>query len=86
MMEFSFKDSPEWFTSYLVETHMDGFHVLAKETGVMNGGDYSILPLLNLAKQYFSDHGFNVDIREKQLWFIIDETLPEVTFNALKWS
>ena len=85
-MEFPFKDSPEWFTNYLVETHMDDFQALARETGVIKGGDYSILPLLNLGKQYFSDHGFNVDIREKQLWFIIDETLPEVTFNALKWS
>lgn len=85
MTEFSFKNSPEWFTNYLVETHLDQLHDIVKGTDVMSQSNF-FPKLLELAVEYFSNNGFVVDIRGQQLWFTIDETLPEVTYNALKWG
>lgn len=84
MIQFPFKDCPDWFTNYLVDTHMDGFH-----EHVIKQESRHTLPtsqLLSAAETYFSHHGFDVEIKDQQIWFSIDESLPSTSFLVLKWS
>ena len=83
MISFPFRHAPDWFSNYIVTTHMDNFHDLAKcYNNITTDRDV----LLEVSKKYFSEQGFNVKVCENQLWFELDDSLPEISFLALKWS
>ena len=83
MIQFPFRHSPDWFTNYLTDTHMHGFH---KHVTQEFGHKWDTDQLLSAAETYFSHHGFDVEIKDQQLWFSIDESLPSTSFIVLKWS
>ena len=81
-MKFTFKNSPEWFTNYVIETYVDEFHKHVKDvTCDLN----NIIPLLDAAVEFFSKKGFRVYCLNRELWFDLDET-QETTMLALRWA
>ena len=81
-MKFTFKNSPEWFTNYVIETYVDEFHKHVKDvTCDLN----NIIPLLDAAVEFFSEKGFRVYCLNRELWFDLDET-QETTMLALRWA
>ena len=83
-MKFSFKNSPEWFTNYVIEVYVDEFHEQVKDIGIGQDEDGRI-PLIEAAAEFFNEKGFRAYCYNRELWFDLDDT-SEYTLLALKWS
>ena len=81
-MKFAFKNSPEWFTNYVIEVYADEFH---EQVNAINWDQTDRIGLLDAAVEFFSQKGFRVHCLNRELWFDLDET-AEYTLMALKWS
>jgi hypothetical protein len=81
-MKFSFKNSPEWFTNYVIEIYADEFHQQVKD---VDWDQTDRIALLDAAAEFFTEKGFRSYCLNRELWFDLDED-QETTMLALQWS
>ena len=81
-MRFRFRDAPIWFSDHLMENYINELHKIQKKQQTL----FSNKRLFKeIAIEFFSSKGFTVWLdTDNHLWFDVDFTGPEWTFEILR--
>jgi len=83
-MKFRFRDGPVWFSDHVMENYINELHKIQKKQKTLIP-DFNEIKFKQLAVDFFSMKGFTVWLdQDNHLWFDVDFTGPEWTFEILR--
>jgi len=85
-MQFRFRDGPVWFSDHLMENYINELHELQKKAKTL-APDFNETEFKRIAVEFFTANGFKVWLdQDNHLWFDVNFTSPEWTYEILRSS
>jgi len=82
-MQFRLRESPEWFTTHLLNYYTDELHAI--EQVAKTDPNYNDQRFKQIAVDFFINKGFTVWLdQDNYLWFDVDADSAKWTFEILR--